>query len=145
MATAELEKKSRPPRKARETKPKAVVVEVVKKGKKSAPPAKKAVKAKVEPPKKKGKTPEAKKGKDPEAKKGKVTPKGKKAPAKGKKDTKKKEVKKPKTAEELDREMDDYMLKDEKTALKKLDEDMDSYKAQAKKKDDKPVAVEASA
>lgn len=44
--------------------------------------------------------------------------------------------KKPLTAEELDRQMDDYMMRDEKTAGKKLDEDMESYWEQKKAKDE---------
>jgi hypothetical protein len=57
-----------------------------------------------------------------------------KGKAKGKQQVKKpvakkpkKEEEKPKTSEELDREMDDYMMKNEKVAAKKLDESMDDY------------------
>lgn len=39
------------------------------------------------------------------------------------------------TAEELDRQMDEYMMKDPKTAEKKLEEDMDDYWAQKKTKE----------
>ena len=34
---------------------------------------------------------------------------------------------KPKTAEQLDAEMDDYFMKDEKTAAQKLNTDLDDY------------------
>ena len=39
------------------------------------------------------------------------------------------------TAEELDRQMDEYMMKDPKTAEKKLEEDMDDDWAQKKTKE----------
>lgn len=62
--------------------------------------------------------------------------KGKKTPTK-KAPAKKKVVKKekPKTAEELDRDMEAYFMKDEKVAAKKLDEDMDTYWEQKKAKE----------
>lgn len=47
-------------------------------------------------------------------------------PGRGHKSDQKKD-KKPKTKEELDAEMDAYFLQDEKTAKKKLEEDMDDY------------------
>jgi hypothetical protein len=54
------------------------------------------------------------------------------SPKKAKAAKAKKEAEKPKTAEELDREMDDYMMKNEKVAAKKLEEDMDEYHQKAK-------------
>lgn len=54
---------------------------------------------------------------------------------KGKNAKKKEPEKKPLTAEELDRQMDDYMMKDKKVAAKKLEDDMDDYWAQKKAKD----------
>lgn len=80
------------------------------------------------------KTPPAKKV-TPVAKKG---TKAKKPPTKGTRNQPKRGSKKetkPLTAEELDRQMDDYMMKSEKTAGKKLDEDMDSYWEQKKAKE----------
>ena len=78
-------------------------------------------------PEKKGKTPE-KKGKKPQQQKGGGKgPKGRgKSKGKGGKPT---EKKKPLTAEELDKSMDDYWLssKDKAVAAKKLDDDMDAY------------------
>ena len=85
-------------------------------------PVKKGTKAKNPKPTRQGKKQQKQ---DNRGRKG-----GKKAPPK-------REEKKAKTAEELDREMDEYMMKDEKVALKKLDEEMDAYKAEAEKK--KPV------
>ncbi|GAX21714.1 hypothetical protein FisN_3Hh506 [Fistulifera solaris] len=52
---------------------------------------------------------------------------------------------KPKTKEDLDKEMDDYMMKDEKVASKKLDEDMDSYWEQKKAKDAEEAGKDAEA
>jgi hypothetical protein len=134
-----VEKKTRPPRvrKARDEKPKPETVAPAGKGrgkgkKANPPPAKKTKAAKAAPPAK------GKKGSTPKGKEAKKTVKAKKpAP----------EKKTPKTAEELNAEMDAYLMKDEKTALKKLDEDMETYRANAaKKKEEKKTApVEASA
>jgi hypothetical protein len=85
-------------------------------------PAKKGTVAKAAPPQK---------GRGGRPAKQDTPTKGK---AKGKQQVKKpvakkpkKEEEKPKTSEELDREMDDYMMKNEKVAAKKLDESMDDY------------------
>ena len=56
------------------------------------------------------------------------------ASQKGGRGKEKKEPKKPVTQEELDRQMDDYMMKDPKTAEKKLEDDMDAYWAAKKSK-----------
>lgn len=99
-----------------------------------APSKKKAV-AKKAAAGKKGKA------KDPSpAKKTKKTPPKKKTPAK-----KKKEVKKPVTEEDLDKEMDEYMMKDPKTAEKKLEQDMDAYWAAKKEKEGKEEDAEGKA
>lgn len=44
---------------------------------------------------------------------------------------KKKVVKKPATAEDLDRALDDYMMKDPKSMKTRLDDDIESYMAEA--------------
>ena len=49
--------------------------------------------------------------------------------------TKKPAPKKPLTAEQLDKQMDDYMLRNEKTAEKILEEQMDDYWAKKGEKD----------
>jgi hypothetical protein len=56
-----------------------------------------------------------------------------KAGMKGKKNIQKK---KPLTAEELDKQMDDYMMRNEKTAEKVLEDQMDEYWAKKGKSDD---------
>lgn len=135
-------------------KPKPVVATVAPSKKKAAPPAKKPIKAKApkktkEPVAAAAPTKKASKG----GKKGKAAaaPKIKAAEPKGKKGGKKAEVKKPMTSEELDKEMDDYMMKDGKTAGKKLDEDMDGYWEAKKAKEaaaaqgEQPKVAEAAA
>ncbi|KAL4858536.1 hypothetical protein ACK3TF_001496 [Chlorella vulgaris] len=52
---------------------------------------------------------------------------------------------KPKTAEDLEREMDDYWRQDEKIASKKLNEDMDDYWAGAPKKGEAAAPAAAAA
>ncbi|KAL4443554.1 hypothetical protein ABPG75_011291 [Micractinium tetrahymenae] len=52
---------------------------------------------------------------------------------------------KPKTAEELEREMDEYWLQDEKTAAKKLNDDMDDYWKTAPKKGEEKAAEAGAA
>jgi hypothetical protein len=132
-----VEKKSRPRRKTREEKPKPESVAPAGKGrgkgkKTNPPPAKKATKAAKAAPPAKGKKGSTPKGKDV------------KKAAKAKKPAPEKKT--PKTAAELDVEMDSYLMKDEKTALKKLDEDMETYRANAaKKKEEKAAPVGASA
>ena len=56
--------------------------------------------------------------------------KGRKGPT-----AKKQAPKKPLTAEQLDKQMDDYMMRNEKTAEKVLEDQMDDYWAQKGKKD----------
>jgi hypothetical protein len=100
-------------------------------------PVKKGAVVKASPPKKSrggGKQDTPTKGK------AKAKPQVKKAVAK----KPKKEVEKPKTSEELDREMDDYMMKNEKVAAKKLDESMDDY-WEAKKAKEVEVGKEGGA
>ena len=56
-----------------------------------------------------------------------------------------KKKEKPLTQEELDRQMDDYMLKNEKTATKALEDQMDAYWAEKKEKDNEKKAAAATA
>jgi C-terminal duplication domain of Friend of PRMT1 len=55
--------------------------------------------------------------------------------SKSTKNTKKQAPKKPLTAEELDKQMDDYMMRNEKTAEKILEDQMDDYWAKKGKTD----------
>jgi molecular chaperone GrpE (heat shock protein) len=131
-----VERKSRPRRKAPPRKqlakpgPIAPAGKGRGKSKKTNPPPAKAAKAAPPAKGKKGSTP---KGKDV------------KKAAKAKKPAPEKKT--PKTAAELDAEMTNYLMKDEKTALKKLDEDMETYRANAakKKEEEKAAPVGASA
>ena len=59
---------------------------------------------------------------------------------KGPNNSKKQPPKKPLTAEQLDRQMDDYMMRNEKTAEKVLEEQMDDYWAKKGKADDSEAA-----
>ena len=61
---------------------------------------------------------------------GRGSSKGRKGPT-----AKKQAPKKPLTAEQLDKQMDDYMMRNEKTAEKVLEDQMDDYWAQKGKKD----------
>jgi C-terminal duplication domain of Friend of PRMT1 len=61
--------------------------------------------------------------------------KGKGGGRKGANNAKKAAPKKPLTAEQLDKQMDDYMMRNEKTAEKILEEQMDDYWAKKGKKD----------
>ena len=80
--------------------------------------------------------------KSPQKKSTSTNKRGRKGKSKGEAGKKKQPAKKM-TQEELDRQMDDYMMKDPKMANKKLDDDMDSYWEQKKLKDAEAAGAEA--